>query len=341
MSNKVRRTNKVSPGNSFPIFVIGASAGGLNAVSEVVAQIDEEMNAAVFVVIHLSRTVMADFFLLRLKEHAIYECVIPADGQEIKPRTIYLAPTDIHLVIDNDKIILGKGPAENRWRPSIDVLFRSAAASYDGRVTGIVLTGLMDDGTAGMGVIKKCGGTTVVQDPNEAEFPDMPLSVLNNMQVDYCVPLAGMGNALKEITNKPYKKATIPAEIRAEAAIAQHVSIGIDKVRELGEQSLFSCPDCGGMLWEIKDQGFHRYRCHIGHGYSQRDLLVRQRESLEATLWISLRMLEERRNLMMKVEAEHKRRGLNRLASTYHSSAEEILEHIENLKTVLFSAQEN
>jgi two-component system chemotaxis response regulator CheB len=161
------------------------------------------------------------------------------------------------------------------------------------------------------------------------------------MQVDYCVPLAAMGNTLKEIISKPYKKTAIPADIRAEAAIAQHVSIGIDKVSELGEQSLFSCPDCGGMLWEINDHGFHRYRCHIGHAYSQRDLLVRQRESLEATLWICLRMLEERRNLMLKVEAEHRKRGLNRLAVSYHATAEEMLEHIDNLKRLLFSAQEN
>jgi hypothetical protein len=124
------------------------------------------------------------------------------------------AAANHHLLVKKNKIILGSGPEENRWRPSIDVLFRSAAVAYNTRAIGVVLTGSLDDGTNGMDAIKRSGGITIVQDPNEAEYPDMPLSVLNAMEVDHCIPLSQMGDVIFDITQtKRKEKASMPARI--------------------------------------------------------------------------------------------------------------------------------
>lgn len=175
------------------VIVVGTSAGGINALSEFVGQLKTGMDAAVFIVMHLSRTSISDFLFHKLQPLTKLQCEIAAENASIKKDHIYIASPNLHLLVKKGKIILGRGPEENRWRPSIDVLFRSAAAAYSTRTIGVVLTGLLDDGTTGMLAIKRSGGTCIVQDPNEAEYPDMPLSVLNNMEVDYSIGLANMG----------------------------------------------------------------------------------------------------------------------------------------------------
>ncbi|HEX8357800.1 MAG TPA: chemotaxis protein CheB, partial [Segetibacter sp.] len=257
---------------------------------------------------------------------------------------IYIAPPDKHLLVKDDEIVIGLGPAENRWRPSIDVLFRSAAVSYGNRTIGIVLTGFLNDGTAGMSAIKRSGGYCIVQDPNQAEYPDMPLAVLESLEVDYCVPLNKIGEAVKEIIHNnttPHAALAIPAEVRKEAEIAEKVVTRMDAVAQMGEHSYFACPDCGGGLWTLKDDGMKRYRCHIGHSYSEKDLLIKQSESLEATLWIALRMMEERRSLLMKLSEEDIKKGLNRIGLSHKQRAADLEEHIEKLKEVLYSAQKD
>lgn len=169
--------------------VVGTSAGGMNALTEFVGQLSTAIDAAVFIVMHLSRTSISDYLMIRLKPVTALPCEIAANGAVIKKGHIYIAPPNLHLLIKKDNIVLGSGPAENRWRPSIDILFRSAATAFSTRAIGVVLTGLLDDGTTGMLAIKRSGGTCIVQDPNEAEYSDMPLSVLNNIEVDYCIPL--------------------------------------------------------------------------------------------------------------------------------------------------------
>ena len=171
------------------IIVIGTSAGGLNALSELVSQLKKEWDAAYFVVLHLSRKGISDFLVHQLQQYTTLPCQLGNNDQDIEKGHIYIAIPNFHLLIKKGKVRLGNGPTENRWRPSIDVLFRSAAASYNSHVTGIILTGLLDDGTSGMWAINRTGGTLVVQDPNEAEYPDMPLAVLNRMEADYCITL--------------------------------------------------------------------------------------------------------------------------------------------------------
>src|SRR5215218_10032043 len=157
------------------IIVIGTSAGGINALPELFPRLPKDINAAFFIVIHVSKTGLGEFLLHRLQGYTDLTVKLARDNEEIDVGCIYVAPADYHLIVKQDVIVLGQGPAENRWRPSIDVLFRSAAAAYGARTIGVILTGLLNDGTSGMIAVKKCGGICMVQDPNEADFPDMPL----------------------------------------------------------------------------------------------------------------------------------------------------------------------
>src|SRR2546423_5551127 len=219
------------------ITVVGASAGGLNSIIELSAQLSDEMNLSVFFVLHITETPFSDLLIERIQKNTLFTCKIAENGERIRRGHIYMALPDSHLLVKKGKIILGNGPPENRWRPSIDTLFRSAAVAYSGRVIAIILSGMMHDGTAGMLAVKRCGGTCIVQDPREAEYPDMPLSVLNNMRVEYCVPLIEMGAILLEKSrNGTNGRHNVPLDVAAEAEIAERVSISIDNLKELGEK---------------------------------------------------------------------------------------------------------
>jgi len=325
------------------VVVVGASAGGLNALSEFVGQLKTGMDAAVFIVMHLSRTSISDFLFHQLGPLTDLKCEIATEGASIKKDHIYIASPNLHLLVKKDKIILGRGPEENRWRPSIDVLFRSAAAAYSTRTIGVVLTGLLDDGTTGMLAIKRSGGTCIVQDPNEAEYPDMPLAVLNNMEVDYSIGLANMGEVIESITQTNPEEKPAPDDVIIESEIAERVVVDYDNVKQLGEKSIYACPDCGGGLWDITKKGgggkVVRYRCHIGHSYSEKDLVIKQGEIFESTLWTALRIMEERRNLLMKMENDHAKKGLAVIAKSYKEKADEIQGHVDKMKEVLFASQ--
>lgn len=323
------------------ILVVGTSAGGLNALIELVSQFSPEMDMAAFIVMHLSRTSISDFLYHRLHKHTSFTCEIATENSTIQRGYVYICAPNFHLLVKKDKIILGRGPEENRWRPSIDVLFRSASAAYGSRVIGLVLTGSLDDGTSGMLAIKRSGGTCMVQDPNEAEYPDMPLSVINNMEVDYCLPLSAMGEAFASITQAEPRDMVAPSDVITESEISERVVIDYENVKQLGEKSIYACPDCGGGLWNINKQNgkADRYRCHIGHSYSENDLAIKQVEVLESTLWIALRMMEERRNLLRKMENDVKKKGLNRMVEGYHGKGEELQFHVDKMKEILFATQ--
>jgi two-component system chemotaxis response regulator CheB len=329
--------------NRHPKFaiVIGASAGGLNALTEFVSQLKSDMDASIFIVMHLSRKGISDFLVHRLQQYTLLPCEIARDQAPIEKGKIYIASPNHHLLIKEDRIIIGYGPEENRWRPSINVLFRSAAVSFGNYCIGIILTGLLDDGTSGMIAIKRCGGVCIVQDPNEAEYPDMPLAVLNSMEVDYCISLADMGFTLKELTkNGIVQTKDIPEDIRREAEIAEKAATGIDVVNAMGVQIPCSCPDCGGTLWSLTEGTNTKYRCHVGHSYSEADLVIKQAHYLEATLWVALRMMEERKNLLYKLEKDSRKRGANTIASGHEEKKNELQAHIDRLKEILFETQD-
>ena len=193
----------------------------------------------------------------------------------------------------------------------------------------------------GMLAIKRSGGTCIVQDPNEAEYPDMPLSVLNNMEVDYCIPLHQMGETIFEITILNPEEIPAPQDVIIESEIAERVVVDYENIKQLGVKSIYACPDCGGGLWEINKQNgkSDRYRCHIGHSYSEKDLVVKQGEVLESTLWIALRIMEERRNLLKKMEDDNNKKGLSKMAASYQEKGADIQFHVDKMKEILFATQ--
>ena len=324
------------------IIVVGTSAGGMNALIELVSQLKDDMDTAVFIVMHLSGTGISDFLVHRLQPHTSFICKLAIDEEPVQRGRIYIAMPRVHLLVKNDQILLGRGPEENRWKPSIDVLFRSAAVAYNSRCIGIILTGLLDDGTAGMYAIMRSGGISIVQDPNEAEYPDMPLSVLEHMDVSYCTTLENMGNIIADILQTSPEEKIIPQEILVESQIAERVIVDYENVARIAEHSIYACPDCGGGLWEMTKAGNEkiiRYRCHIGHSYSEKDLALKQGEIFESTLWVALRIMEERRNLLIKMEKDHLKKGLTVMAKPFRTKADTIQGHVDKMKEVLFASQ--
>jgi two-component system chemotaxis response regulator CheB len=320
--------------------VVGTSAGGVRAIEELVMQLKPEMDAAFFVVIHLSRKGVGDVLFQRMKQLSVLPCKVATGGEPIKKGNIYIAPPDNHMLIANGKIVIGKGAQENRWRPSVNNLFRSAAANYNSRVIGIILTGMLDDGTAGMAAIKRCGGIGIVQNPNEADYPDMPLSVLENMDVDYVESLSAMGTLLSEIISDTHPAPfEVPPDIKKEAEIDQRVSTRMDDLSQF-EKSEFNCPDCGGGLYITQKDHPTHFRCYVGHSYTEKELLMRMAEVMESTFWTALRMMEERRALLMKLAKRDAERGYSSSAQIHKEKAKELEVHIDNLKQILFASSD-
>jgi two-component system chemotaxis response regulator CheB len=286
------------------IITIGAATGGLEAVTRLFRTFDKNLNAVIFLVIHLSPESKSDAIIKILEKHTSLKCTLPRDNQEIENRTIYLAPTNRHLLVEKGYIRITKGAAENRYRPSIDVLFRSAAASYNACVIGIILTGLLDDGTSGMNAIKRSGGKCIVQNPEEALFNDMPNSVLQNVEVDYSVPVADMGEILTNMTSGSIcEEREVPADIKLEAEIAKRLTVKMEDVGTLGDFTPLTCPECGGAMVKIGNGSSSRYRCYTGHAFTEKFLETEQLKRIEESIWVSIRMMEERKNLLLNMNS--------------------------------------
>jgi len=326
------------PGKVRNIIVIGTSAGGLDALDEIVRQLPADIPASIFIVQHLAPQNSGEALLERLGKYRSFRCKLAEDGESFKPGRIYIAPADYHLLVKKGSLLVTKGARENRYRPAIDPLFRSAAVTYGPSVIGVILTGLLDDGTAGLIAIKKCGGVTVVQDPKDADYPDMPRSALDNLKIDHCLPAIEMGPLLEKLVReRPKKRTPIPPDVRTEAIIAERVLSDVAQVTTLGDQAPYNCPNCGGVLWEVENPDLQRYRCHTGHSFTAAALLASQSERIEETLWISLRMFEERKNLLNSMAQREPR---SRLKSTYSQRAKDTQVHIERIRAMLLAREE-
>jgi two-component system chemotaxis response regulator CheB len=321
---------------------IGASAGGMKVIRQIVAGISKDINAAIAIVVHMSREGASQAMVDKMQQVTELPCHVAADNMPLVRGNIYLAAGNLHMIIKDNKLLLGRGPAEGRWRPSIDLTFRSAAAAWDTHCIGVILTGMLDDGVAGMDAIRKSGGRTIVQDPAEAEYASMPEAVLANMEVDKCLPLGEISGVITALTREDVVRVPAPEEVIQEAVLAEQVASRIDHMLQPNMQlSMMTCPDCGGSLWEMQEGKVSRYRCHIGHHYTEGDLMRQQVMKIEETLWIALRMMEQRRLLLYKIADKEETTGFNTLASTHHGQAEEMDLHIERLKELLFAQQRN
>jgi two-component system, chemotaxis family, protein-glutamate methylesterase/glutaminase len=318
------------------VVVIGASSGGFTALVELVSQLNPENDAAYFVVLHLSSKSISGFLAHKLQDHTKLKCILAMDGMPIQRGYIYVAMPNHHLVMTKTEVRLGHGPSENRWRPSIDVLFRAAATYFANRTIGIVLTGLLNDGTTGMSSIKRSGGVTIVQDPNEAEYPDMPFSVINAMQVDYVVSLTEMGTLLEELTKSiPETESEAPSDVVLDAKVSGEAITDIATTLKIGKPTVYTCPDCGGVLFEHGQDAILKFKCHIGHSYTVRDLLKKQTEEVEDSLWYAIRSLEQRRNLLKTLADRYQQTGNQFMATDYEKRTTEIQMHIDKLKGII------
>ena len=314
------------------LIVIGTSAGGMRALVKLVAQLPGDLPASVSIVMHMSPDITGDALVRALDDAGPLPCRHAANGEIITAGTIHVAPSDQHMLIDGETILLTKGARENRYRPAIDPLFRSAAVAHGNCVIGVILTGYLDDGTSGMRAVKRCGGICVVQDPDEADHADMPRSVIVNVGVDHCVPIADMGALLSGLARRePVPRVPPPEDIVIEARIAQRTLSDLPSVDALGDQVPFNCPDCGGVLWQIKDGDLLRYRCHTGHAFTAAALLAVQSAKIEETLWTALRMFEERQNLMATMSA----RPDGKSASAFSERTKEAQVHIDRIRAML------
>jgi two-component system chemotaxis response regulator CheB len=306
------------------IVVIGTSAGGVEALIRLVAQLPPDFPAAVLVVLHLApgyRSVLPEI----LTRNGPLPALHPKDGTPLEPGHIYVAPNDRHLVVEPGLVRVVKGPRENNHRPAVDPLFRSAARAYGPRVVGVVLTGALDCGTAGLLTVKAQGGVAVVQDPKDAFCPDMPRSALEYVAVDHCVPLAELGALLVRLVSTPIPRGRpAPSSRRMEqemkAIMTSEPGVHSDP-KDYGSLSHFSCPDCGGVLFEMDEQGLLRYRCRVGHGYTAGALSVQQQTALEGALWAALRALEESASLVRRMAHRARERNHHHSASRYDERA--------------------
>jgi two-component system chemotaxis response regulator CheB len=320
------------------IIVIGASVGGVEALSSLVAQFPEDLAATIFVVQHISPTVISQLAQI-LDRAGPLLASMAQDCESFESGHIYVAPPDHHLLVKQGYLRVTRGLRENRVRPAIDPLFRSAAVAYGARVIGIVLTGLQNDGTSGLLAIKRCGGIAMVQDPTDALYPDMPLNALEQVEVDYCVPVLKMGAILYRLVQEPpVETLPIPENLRIEVSIAENPTDNSDRTEELGESVSVICPDCGGPLRELRDEKLRRYRCRLGHTFTAESLLAGQSEAIEYALWAAVRTMEDRVNILMTLAHGRREHSQSKIAATYKKQADELKRHAQQIRKMLLEA---
>jgi two-component system, chemotaxis family, protein-glutamate methylesterase/glutaminase len=298
-----------------------------------VAELPANLPAAVFVVIH---TAPAGPSLLAeiLNRASPLTARIANDPDNIKHGTIYTAPPDHHLLVKDSIVRVIRGPRENRLRPAIDPLFRTAAVAYGPRVIGIILSGYLDDGASGLAAIKRCGGIAIVQDLADAEVPDMPRHALEKVSVDYVLPVKHMAEKLVELvrTPAPEVRAPVPEDIRIEAQIAETGVSTIDMTEQLGNLTALSCPECGGPLWNIDVDDIRRYRCHTGHSYTAQFLLHAQDHTMETALWEAVRSMDQQVKLLMTLSRDEESAGREKSAALYLERAHEAQRHADVIR---------
>lgn len=309
------------------IVVVGASAGGIEALQQLLRGLPSDLEASILIVLHTSSH--AGSLLPQILQRA---CGIPArhpqDKTPLRKGHIYIAPPDFHMIIEDGLIRVIQGPRENLHRPAIDPLFRSAAAFHGNRVIGVILTGLLDDGTSGLMVVRARGGEAIVQDPTTALFSSMPRSALEQVPDARVLPLSEIPGELVRLVGEEVPE-TEPVvnktEVNAmkETKIAEFDMSEIENDNRNGHPSAFACPECGGVLWEMDDNDFLRFRCRVGHAFTARHLGAEQRHAIETALWAALRALEENASLH--------RRMADRSAKAHPSTAAGFADRASNL----------
>jgi two-component system chemotaxis response regulator CheB len=293
------------------IIVIGASAGGVEALSRLCGALPEDFPGTIFIVLHTTASGESRLPEI-LNRRGSLTARHPVPDTKIEPGAIYVASANRHLIIDNGRVTMTTGPRRNGYRPSINALFESAARNYGSRVAGVFLSGSLDDGTLGLLKIKKSGGATLVQSPEEAMFTGMPTSALEQVDVDFCGTVAEIAGKLIEYAGigSEVKTAGMTGESNYSSA-GQSASPDNDGARD--PITGFTCPECGGVLQEMNTGDYLHFRCHVGHEVSEKSLMQSQAEEIERALWTALRILEERLQYLRELD--------DRRAGRAHSGA--------------------
>lgn len=318
------------------IIVIGASAGGVEALRALAEGLDADLPASLFVVLHVPPNTTSHLpEILDRAERLVARHAV--DGEAILPGRIYVAPPDRHLLVERDRVRVVEGPTENRHRPAIDPLFRSAARAYGSRVVGVVLTGALDDGTAGLLAIKRRGGIAVVQDPSDALYPSMPRSALEYVEVDHVAPLAEIPALLASLVANPAPDPPpAPADdVQLSELYAEEVFVPPSDDYERAAPSAITCPDCHGTLWENGDEGLLQFRCRVGHAWSSESMIAAQDASTERALWAALRSLEENAVLAKRLAEKARERQSTRTARRFEQRMNEAAANAAVLRRLL------
>jgi two-component system, chemotaxis family, protein-glutamate methylesterase/glutaminase len=288
------------------LVVIGSSAGGIEVLRELVAALPQEFPAPLCIVQHTSPQSPAILHTI-LGLAGTLPATNARDRDRLEPGHIYVAPPDRHVLIEPGIIRVTRGARENRFRPAIDPLFRSAAQVYGPAVIGVVMTGNLDDGTAGLWAIKQLGGVAIVQDPDDAMFPAMPRNAMNHARVDYAVPARELSPLLVRLTSEAaveQPEIPVPRSMEVEVKIAKEQNALDAGLQAISEPSPYACPECHGVLLQLKEGGRIRFRCHTGHAYSRESLLAAVSEGIDESLWTAVRALEEGQ-MLLQAMADH------------------------------------
>ncbi len=323
------------------IIVIGTSAGGLKALGAIVGAIPADIDAVLFIVQHLAADkpsilpkILADVSSLPTSH--------PLDGELIQKGRIYVAPPDYHLLVNQGSMRVVRGPQENRFRPAIDALFRSAARAYSSRVVGVVLTGYLDDGTVGLQAVKKQGGVAIVQDPSEAEYPSMAKSALRYVKVDHCLPLAEIPDLLVRLSKQlaVEEEHSVTEEIEVESRIAEqqmNTQEFLENVEAIGTRTTYTCPECNGSIWQIGTEEPLRFRCHIGHSFTANVFLSEQTQNIENALWSAVRAMEEKVTFLRQMSERMKNYNLQNAVTKYEDHAKSLDTEVTLIRGIILN----
>lgn len=323
------------------LLIIAGSAGAHQSVKDLLANLTPALPIAAVIVFHLGDGPVPSLAPTLAKLNS-YPCAFADDGDIIEAGRIYIAPPDCHLLITGNRFRLTKGPRVNLVRPAIDLAFRSGAVHWGTRVIGVLLSGLLDDGVAGLKAIKTCGGMTIVQNPDEAAFPEMPQNALRHVDIDHVLTAGEIGRLASDAAMRPAPPSIpVPKDLSLENALDSRADDDTSQMEGLGRLVPMTCPECNGPLWEIENSDPPRYRCDIGHGMTGRILMEAQDKEVEKILWVAYRALEEKARMLERMTDSDRIKRLKSLASSYQDKALESRAHAEKLRSFLLELAES
>jgi len=321
--------------DGFKVF-IGGSAGAIEALAQLLAGLPDKLAAPLLVVLHMGRD-GASVLPAILDRVGTLHAITPVDGESLADGVVYVAPRGKHILVEDQRVRLNEGPVEHGLRPAIDPLFRSAARAFGPRAVGVILSGMLDDGTAGLREIHARGGWTLVQTPDEAAFPSMPQSAIANVAVDYVLPVGRLAGKVAELVASGRKRtAQAVPELQP---LPQPLTDDINGPDPAGMRTDITCPQCGGVLWEEVEDRITIYRCRAGHLYSPDSLLAVQGEGLDSAIWRPIRMLQERGALLRRLADRASDQGRERSALYFNAEAEEALRRAAEMRRALTDSE--